>query len=218
MLLSEQKKLSPSLTTFEDPQSDATLGDRSFYGTGQRYMTSMKLPGDVDYHFSFPGNANYYITRNHTEFYRYDHKPTSGDLLKMIERFWSGKRRRNIIKKKGKMSSADVAKALQRARNQIVEIDLTAFATHQTRANFTRAGAILYLDTKTKLPIGIWKTNGTDGRMYIPGGGLEWEHAKFVYRTVERAALASIHVSESHLEVAIGADFFRDFCDSGRGW
>ena len=199
LLLSEQKKLSPSLTTFDDPQSDATLFDRSMYGTGQRYMTAMKLPGDVDYPFSFPGDANYYITRNHTEFYRYDNKPTSEDLLKMIERFRSDKRRRNIIKKKGKRDPADVAKALQRVRNQIVEIDLTAFAFHQTRADFTRAGAILYLDTKTKLPIGIWKTNGIDGRMYIPGGGLEWEHAKFVYRTVERAALASIHVSESHL-------------------
>ena len=196
LLLSEQKKLSPSLTTFEDPQSDATLGDRSFYGTGQRYMTAMKVPGDIDYPFSFPGNANYYITRNHTEFYQYANKPTSEDLLKMIERFWSDKKRRNITKKKGNMPPTD---ALQRVRNQIVEIDLTAFATHQTRADFTRAGAILYLDTKTKLPIGIWKTNGTDGRMHIPGGGLGWEHAKFVYRTVERAALASIHVSESHL-------------------
>ena len=102
LLLSEQKKLSPSLTTFEDPQSDATLGDRSFYGTGQRYMTAMKVPGDIDYPFSFPGNANYYITRNHTEFYQYANKPTSEDLLKMIERFWSDKKRRNITKKKGK--------------------------------------------------------------------------------------------------------------------
>lgn len=52
--------------------------------------------------------------------------------------------------------------------------------------------------------MGIFKTNMTDdgrdvGVMYLPTDGRDWDHAKYTYRTAERAVLASIHVKESHL-------------------
>ena len=51
--------------------------------------------------------------------------------------------------------------------------------------------------------MGIFKTNMTDdgrdvGVMYLPTDGRDWDHAKYSFRTAERAVLASIHVKESH--------------------
>ena len=57
-------------------------------------------------------------------------------------------------------------------------------------------GALLYLDPKTKMPMGIWKS--LTKQLILPHEGLLWEHAKFYYRVAERSAIATLHVLESH--------------------
>jgi hypothetical protein len=64
------------------------------------------------------------------------------------------------------------------------------------REPFESPGEILYLDPKTKLPMGIWKSSTRE--MILPNQGVKWEHAKFYYRVTERAAVATVHVAESH--------------------
>lgn len=65
------------------------------------------------------------------------------------------------------------------------------------REPFISPGPILYLDPKTKMPIGIWKSPTRE--MILPNEGSKWDHAKFYYRVTERAAVAAKHVIESHL-------------------
>jgi hypothetical protein len=60
---------------------------------------------------------------------------------------------------------------------------------------FEAPGEILYLDPKSKLPMGIWKSRTRE--MILPNEGLKWEHAKFYYRVTERAAVATVHVGKS---------------------
>lgn len=213
--LSEQQIHSPDLTAYVDPQSDRTLSDRCFFGTGMKFMASLKLPGDKDYHYLHPARPDYYITSNHTNFYRYTNKPKKDDFLRMAKSFWPDEfdtssscdattTYRSSID--GQCSlRVETDNILLQLRSRIVEIDLAFIASLAGRKQqFYPAGAILYLDTDTRMPVGVFKTNRTEegqdvGTLYLPKDKRDWEHAKLTYRTAERAALAAIHVIESHL-------------------
>ena len=45
--------------------------------------------------------------------------------------------------------------------------------------------------------MGIWECER--GRMFLPTEGRDWHHAKYFWRTSERATIAGEHVMESHL-------------------
>jgi len=215
LFLSEQQMYHPDTSSYDDPQSDDTLSSRSFYGTGQKFLTSLKLPGDTNYHYLHPAHPDSFSTVDHENFYRYINKPKKEDFLRMARSFWpdefgtsgscdatnsssgvDGSCSENIVQ-------IDII--LQQLRSRIVEIDLAFFASVPGRKNqFDSAGSILYLDTETRMPMGIFKTGKTQsgqdiGTLFLPSEGRDWEHAKFIHRTVVRAALASIHVIESHL-------------------
>ena len=54
-LLANKHKHSPDHLTLSNPNTDETLSDRVFYGTGQKYLTPLKLPGiDEDFDYFFP--------------------------------------------------------------------------------------------------------------------------------------------------------------------
>jgi hypothetical protein len=119
----KRTKVSGDFLALQDPYSDKTLGDRCFYGPGQRFMTAVKLPGiDEDYEYFFPSGPWSYLSGEHrdTDFFRYPHKPRSEDLMKMITAFWpqeaKRKRRKNELV------------PLARYKNRIAEIDFAVFA------------------------------------------------------------------------------------------
>ena len=85
---------------------------------------------------------------------------------------------------------------LARFKDRIVEIDFSVTAALPSRELFHSPGCILYLDPKTKLPMGIWEASRK--RLFLPHEGRDWEHAKYYYRVTERAVLATLHVIESH--------------------
>ena len=177
--------------TFEDATSDEVLGDNSFFGPPAKFLTPLKVPGvDYDYEYTFPGNPDRYLTDEHRDYFRVPMKPTSAQLLDMLCHHWPKeairlermtKRNRNII-------------PLARFKDKVVEIDYAVFAKQQEREGYMSGGAILYLDAKTRKPIGIWKS--THKRMYLPTDE-NWKFAKLFYRTTERITVATFHV-ESH--------------------
>ena len=177
--------------TFEDATSDEALGDNSFFGPPAKFLTPLKVPGvDYDYEYTFPGNPDRYLTDEHRDFFRVPMKPTSAQLLDMLCHHWPKeairlermkKRNRNVV-------------PLARFKDKVVEIDYAVFAKQQEREGYMSGGAILYLDAKTRQPIGIWKS--THKRMYLPTDE-NWKYAKLFYRTTERITVATFHV-ESH--------------------
>ncbi|KAG7365736.1 hypothetical protein IV203_028406 [Nitzschia inconspicua] len=187
----KRTKVSGDHLALQDPYSDKTLGDRCFYGAGQRFLTPIKLPGiDEDYEYIFPSGPWSYLSQEHrdTEFFRYPHKPRSKDLMRMIDNFWPKEAKRNRRHK-------DNLVPLARYKHRIAEIDFAIFASLPAREPFEAPGEILYLDPKSKLPMGIWKSSTRE--MILPNEP-KWEHAKFYYRVTERAAVATQHVAESH--------------------
>lgn len=185
-----QLKVSNDHLVLEDPTSDRTLGDRTFYGTGQRFLTPAKFPGvHEDYEYLFPGGPDSYMTEAHNEKFRYSKKPKADDLMKMIHTFWPKEA-------KGRKRNGEYWVPLGRFKDRVVEIDLSVTADLESRKDFHSPGCILYLDPKTKLPMGIWEASRK--RLFLPNEGRDWEHAKYYYRVTERAVLATLHVIESH--------------------
>lgn len=150
--------------------TDETLSDRAFYGSGMKKMTQIKIPGDVDYEFHNRAGPEFYETDEHVEFFRNKFRPKSEDLLRMGRVFW------------GK----DVP--LEKFRKRVVEIDYTASNRWEHRELFEDQGAILYLDAKSKKPMGIWVT--CIGQIVLPTAGPQWEYAKFHYRATELTVIA----------------------------
>ena len=188
--MAKKFKVSNDHLALKNPYTDMTLGDRCFYGAGQQFLTPIKLPGlDPDYDYKFPATRNSYLSEEHheTDAFRFPHKPTSDDLLKMLYNFWPKE-----AKRKPQKDSVPLA----RFKNKIVEIDFAIIAALEARTTWHTPGCILYLDAKSKLPIGIWKS--TTKTMILPQDGSDWEHAKFYYRVTERAVLATLHVIENH--------------------
>ena len=67
---------------------------------------------------------------------------------------------------------------LARFKDKVVEIDYAVYANQEYREGFLSAGCILYLDPKTRLPMGLWQSSRK--RMYLPSDDHDdWEHAKF---------------------------------------
>jgi hypothetical protein len=119
----KRTKVSADYLALLDPYSDKTLGDRCFYGAGQRFLTPIKLPGiDEDYEYFFPSGPHSYLSQEHqdTDFFRYPHKPRSQDLITMIENFWPNE----ATRKKRKNDLAPLA----RYKKRILEIDFAVFA------------------------------------------------------------------------------------------
>jgi hypothetical protein len=119
----KRTKVSPDFLALHDPYSDKTLGDRCFYGAGQRFLTPIKLPGvDEDYEYFFPSGPHSYLSEAHrdTDFFRYPHKPRTDDLMRMIENFWPKEAKR-------KRRKNDLV-PLARYKNRILEIDFAVFA------------------------------------------------------------------------------------------
>lgn len=45
-VMSKRNTLAMDIVAFDNPTSDETLSDRVFYGTGQKFLTPIKLPGN----------------------------------------------------------------------------------------------------------------------------------------------------------------------------
>jgi hypothetical protein len=70
----------------EDTTSDLTMSGRYFYGTGQMFMTPIKIPAFSDDHdFRFPLTAASFPTGQHRDAHRYTKKPSEKELLIMVE-------------------------------------------------------------------------------------------------------------------------------------
>jgi len=106
----------------------------------------------------------------------------------MIYKFWPKEAKRN----RGK----DVQLVLARFKKKVVEVDYAMIAALENRFPFESPGCILYIDPKSKMPMGVWKALTKE--LILPDQGLYWEHAKFYYRVAERSAIATLHVLESH--------------------
>lgn len=188
--MAKKLKVSNDYLVLQDPTSDRTLGDRCFYGTGQRFLTPAKFPGiNEDYEYLFPGGPDSYMTQAHNDKFRFTAKPKADDLLNMIHSFWPKEANR-------KKRNGEYVVPLARFKDRIVEIDFSVTAGLPSRELFHSPGCILYLDPKSKLPMGIWEASRK--RLFLPTEGRDWEHAKFYYRVNERAILATLHVIESH--------------------
>lgn len=119
----KRTKVSNDHLALQDSTSDKTLGDRCFFGAGQRFMTPIKIPGlDEDYEFIFPEGPHSYHSQEHrdTNALRFSHKPRASDLLKMIYNFWPKEEKRN--------KKRDHIMPLARFKNRVAEIDFAVFA------------------------------------------------------------------------------------------
>ncbi|CAJ1963397.1 unnamed protein product [Cylindrotheca closterium] len=182
-VMTKRNTLAADILAFEQPTTDETLSDRVFYGTGQKYLTPIKLPGiHDDYELMFPHNSNTFVSRNHEKFFRCKKKPKREDLERMIKSFY--------------LDNKEVVSSLYDWKDRIVEIDFAIVESIPSRELFYSPGVILYLDVDSKLPIGIWESSRE--QMFLPKEGRNWEHAKYFYRVCERAVLASDHVIRSH--------------------
>ena len=153
-----------------DPTTDETLSDRAFYGTGMKRITQVKLPGDKDYEFLHPASPDFYETEEHREFFRNKVMPDEKEFLRMGRVFWG--------------KEVD----LEYFRKRVVEIDYTVATHWQHRELFEDQGAILYLEAKSKKPMGIWVS--ALEQIVLPSAGRPWEYAKFHYRTTELTVMA----------------------------
>ena len=182
-LRSMKETHSPDHLVIEDTTSDLTMSDRSFYGTGQKFLTPIKIPGfDEDHDFQFPLTALSLPSNDHRDAFRYTRKPSEKELLRMVKAAYP-----KIIK-------ADTM--IREWKDKILQIDFSVLQTLEGRPEFAVPGSILYLDASTRMPMGIWMT--TTRKMYLPSEGRDWEHAKFHHRVGERAMLTGHHVGESH--------------------
>ena len=176
-LIATKARYSNHHLALEDPYSDRTLGDRCFYGTGQEFLTPVKFPGiNEDYEYTFPGGPHSFMTDEHREVFRYANKPSSNQLLGMIYAFWPNE------EKKGRPGD-DASEELTRFKNRILEIDYASWESIEVREEFWAAACILYLDPKSKLPMGLWESNRN--YLYLPSDP-DWEYAKYYYRVMER--------------------------------
>lgn len=209
------------MSRYGGAEDDTVLSDRAFFGTGQLYMTCMKIPGDSDYEFTPASpSSGLYLTSEHAEANRYENKPTSHDLLRMIRRFsldnsmdsddgpgkrGRGRRRRRRVgstvqglleRLRGLAAmrirsdvdgTSGAAISLEGWRDRIVQIDFSAREAVESREQFRIPGPILYLDSRTRKPMGIWESSRS--RLFLPDEGRDWEHAKFAYRVSERINL-----------------------------
>jgi len=182
-VMSKRNTLATDIVAFEKPTADETLSDRVFYGTGQKYLTPIKLPGiHDDYELMFPHKSDTFVSKEHENFFRCKKKPKREDLERMIKSFY--------------LSEGEVVSSLYDWKDRIVEIDFAIVESIPSRELFYSPGVILYLDAHSKLPIGIWESSRE--QMFLPKEGRNWEHAKYFYRVCERAVLASDHVIRSH--------------------
>lgn len=183
-LMAKKMKECPFHLVFEDSLSDLTMSDRVFYGTGQKLLTPIKLPGvHEDHDFYFPYRSKNFLTDEHRDFFRYKKKPSSEDLLVMMKNFYPNAKKTN-------------EDSLPEWQDKVLQIDFAVLESAESRPGFFSPGSILYIDAASRMPIGIWISSRT--RMFLPHEGRDWEHAKYFFRVCERAALAGFHVAESH--------------------
>lgn len=144
--------------------SDATLADRAFYGGGVKTLRRIVLPGDPSYGYMV--SPEYYATAAEREFFRNKAMPTERHLLHMASSAW-GKPVDNI----------------ETLRNKVLQVDYSHSSHWEYRDAFEHNAAILYLDAENRSPMGIWVA--CRKKLVLPDGGMEWEHAKFMYRSAE---------------------------------
>ena len=181
--MARKMKHSRNHLTLENPTSDATMSDRVFYGTGQKFLTPIKLPGiDEDHDFFFPGHAKAYMTEKHRDMFRYTNKAPPGELLRMYLNMYPDKK--------------DKKTSLLDLRDRILQIDFAVVEALPSREKFFSPGVMLFIDAKSRTPMGIWESSRT--RMFLPNEGRDWEHAKYFFRVCERAVVAGAHVQETH--------------------
>ena len=109
-VMSKRNTLATDILAFKEPTSDETLSARVFYGTGQKFLTPIKLPGiNDDYDLMFPLNSETFVSKEHEQFFRCKKKPKGDDLERMIKKFY--------------LSHGEVVSNLYDWRDRIVEID-----------------------------------------------------------------------------------------------
>lgn len=180
-MIAKKMKYSREQLILEDPNSDKTMSDRAFYGAGQYYLTPLRISGvDEDHDFFYPHKSKQFLSDEHRDAFRYTNMPSHKDLLRMIKQMYP---------RKVKDSST-----LLEWRDKILQIDFAALETLLPRENFFPFGATLYIDVKTRMPMGIWISGRK--RLFLPNEGRDWEHAKvsgtqtMKYTTLEMANMS----------------------------
>jgi hypothetical protein len=147
----------------EDPNSDKTMSDRAFHGAGQYYLTPLRISGvDEDHDFFYPHKSKHFLSDEHRDKFRYTNMPSHKELLRMVKQMYPRK-----VK--------DTSTLLE-WRDKILQIDFAALETLEPRENFFPFGATLYIDVKSRMPMGIWISGRK--RLFLPNEGRDWEHAK----------------------------------------
>jgi hypothetical protein len=162
-LMAKKTKYSRDQLVLEDPNSDKTMSDRIFWGTGQRLLTPIRIPGvDEDHDFFYPHRAEHFLTDEHRQKFRYTNKPSQKELLHMVKQYYPNK-----VKE---------SSTILEWREKILQVDFAALESLQPREMFYPFGSILYIDVKTRMPMGIWISGRK--RLFLPNEGRDWEHAK----------------------------------------
>jgi len=183
-LMSMKEMDSSNHLVLENTTSDSTMSDRAFYGTGQMFLTPLKLDGiHEDHDFQFPLKAKSFHSKEQQDAFRYTNKPLEKELMKMARAFYTDR----------KFNEGTMMRDL---KDDILQIDFSILAALEGRPEFHPAGSILYLDVASRQPMGIWMSSTS--KLVLPSQGNEWEHAKFSHRVGERAVLTAHHVQESH--------------------
>lgn len=177
-------KHSPDHLQLENPQDDLTMSDRVFYGTGQKYLTPIKLPGiDEDHDYFFPLRVQDLLTGYHREMFRYAKKPSTNDLLRMVKSFYPDR--------------VNATTTMLDWKDKILQLDFAVVGSLPSRPGaFYSPGSLLYIDVESRMPMGIYESQRE--RMFLPNEGRDWVHAKYFWRVSERATLAGAHVMENH--------------------
>lgn len=162
-IMAKKIKHSNDRLILQDANSDKTMSDRIFFGTGQRLLTPIRLPGiDEDHDFTYPHRSKHFLTDEHRARFRYTNKPSQKELLNMVKQMYPNK-----VKESSTMLDW---------RDKILQVDFAALETLAPRESFYPFGAILYVDVNSKMPMGVWISGRR--RLFLPNEGRDWEHAK----------------------------------------
>ena len=187
-IISEHFKHNNERLRLTNATSDETLSDRAFYGSGMRSLARMKIPNDLNYGYLHSLGPRYYSTQEERTVFDFRPlMPTTTDLEHMISTF-TGKDQEKVV--------------LEKYRKRVVEVNYIETAAFQHRPMFEELGSILYLDVKTRRPMGIWVSS--ELRMILPSDDPEsckwhapngktcpWERAKLYHRSTGLALAAT---------------------------
>jgi hypothetical protein len=126
-------------------------------------LTNIVLPGEPSYGYLV--DPSYYTTQAERDFFKNEAMPSKEELLHMAEVAW----RKPV-------------KDINKLRDKVAQVDYTLASHWEYRDAYEQNGAIVYLDTEKRLPMGIWVCAWK--QLVLPNSN-RWEEAKFVYRGTE---------------------------------